>query len=79
MTNNEAIAFLSEFQEKHLIYGKLHAKAIDTALTIAIKSIHFTKVIETIIARNEFPEYFEEDVISAYELFLKEVSNESNK
>ena len=49
------------------------------ALSIAIKSMYFAKEVRIAIKQNEYPEYFDEDVRTLYEKFLKEFTNEGNK
>ena len=39
MTNKEAIVFLSEFQQKHMMYGKAHERCMDISLSLAIKAL----------------------------------------
>lgn len=79
MDNNKSIEVLKELW-RYQKTEKYSETEIRTAIDYAIKSICFAKEVESLMNINEFPEYFEEDVINAFNImFLKEVTNESNK
>lgn len=75
MTDKEAIEKIEGLKRYLLVHGWQDLTELDRA----IKAFEFVDKVKKALSRNDFPEYFQDDVYEIIKEYDKETNNDSQK